>query len=271
MSESAARNPLGLGQGPLARQQLLQLTRGPKRRTRTIPFKSFQAERYAPGVLALAADQYGALARGERSAVGLFARIAAALDTQAAPREFVLAATEACNDEARHAQYCEELAVRCGFDANHSATPLTPTEPELRNMIELDVAMLRAVAISETLAAALLMACRTLARDATARALLGTLIADEVHHARLGWYYAAQRAPQWSRDEHQFIANEVAAAVVRIEPDFRCGRDAAASDQEAAHALGILDSANQQRCIRDVIENEIRPGLLALGIDVSAS
>ena len=263
------RNLLGLGTGPLARQQLRELTRGSARRARAIPFSAFSPERYAPPALALASDQYGALARGERSAIGLFARLAAALDAFAAPREFVLAASAAAHDEARHAQYCEEFAVRCGFDASSAAAAPSQVEPEPRSLIELDIAMLRSVALSETLAAALLMACRRLARDPVARALLTTLIADEIHHARLGWYYAASRAQCWSSDQRQQVADALAEAVIHIESEFHWGRDAAEPFDRPTRALGVLSTDTQRSCIQDVVQNEILPGLDALGLNAS--
>jgi hypothetical protein len=269
IAQQERRNPFGLGTGPLARHQLRALTRGSARRARVIPFSDFSPEGYAPAALALASDQYGALARGERSAIGLFARLAAALDAFAAPREFVLAATAAAHDEARHAQYCEEFAVRCGFDA--SSAPITPSqvEPEPQSLIELDIAMLRSVALSETLAAALLMACRRLAREPVVRALLTTLIADEIHHARLGWYYAASRAQGWSSDQRQQVADALAEAVIRIESEFHWGRDAAPPFDLPTRALGVLSTDIQRSCIRDVVENEILPGLDALGLNAS--
>jgi hypothetical protein len=263
------RNPFGLGHGPLARHQLRVLTRGPTRRARAIPFSDFAPEHYAQEALALASNQYGALARGERSAIGLFARLAAALDAFAAPREFVLAATAAAHDEARHAQYCEEFAVRCGFDTSAPPAAPAPVEPEPRSLIELDVAMLRSVALSETLAAALLMACRRVAREPVARALLTTLIADEIHHARLGWYYAASRSPNWSTDERQQVADALAEAVICIESQFHRGRDAAPPFDRSTRALGVLRTDLQRSCIQDVVEHEILPGLDALGLNAS--
>lgn len=263
------RNPFGLGRSPLARHQLRLLTRGPTRQAPAIPFSDFVPAHYAQEALALASDQYGALARGERSAIGLFARLAAALDAFAAPREFVLGATAAAHDEARHAQYCEEFAVRCGFDASEPPAAPAPVEPEPRSLIELDVAMLRSVALSETLAATLLMACRRIAREPVARALLTTLIADEIHHARLGWYYAADRSPSWSTDERQQVADALAEAVICIESEFHWGRDAAPPFDHPTRALGVLRTDLQRSCIQDVVENEILPGLDALGLNAT--
>ena len=263
------RQGFGFGEGPLARRQRRELSMA-RGRTRSLNLQDFAREHYAPEALALASDQYGALARGERSAIALFARIAVALDAHDAPSEFVLAATSASHDEARHAHYCEELAVRCGFDPD-VAVERAPSEPEPSSLLELDIALVRSVAISETLAAALLMSCRAQSKDPAVRALLTALIGDEIHHARLGWYYAAMRQPAWTLTERQQIADAVGEAMVQIEQEFWVGRDAAEEATPSARALGVLDTERQRACIRDVVEQELLPGLDALGLGASAA
>ncbi len=113
------------------------------------------------------------------------------------------------------------------------------------------------------------MACRRLAREPVVRALLRALIADEIHHARLGWYYAASRAQDWSSEQRQQVADALAEAVVCIESEFRWGRDAADPFDLATRALGVLRTDIQRSCIQDVVENEILPGLDALGLNAS--
>ena len=129
--------------------------------------------------------------------------------------------------------------------------------------------MLRVVALSETLVAALLMACRRVAREPVARALLQTLIADEIHHARLGWYYAASRSPSWTLNERQQVADALAQAVICIESEFHWGRDATQSFDRETRSLGVLHTDLQRSCIQDVVQNEILPGLDALGLNAS--
>jgi hypothetical protein len=272
-AQSTLRNPFGLGTGPLARREARQLAGGSPPRPPSIPFSEFVPSSHPEAALALAAEQYASLARGERSAIGLFARIATALDAQALSPEFVLAATAASHDEARHAVYCEELAVRCGaapFASGRESSAGAPSsEPALSTLAELDVTLLKAVAISETLAAALLMACRDRARDPVVVALLGALVADEIHHARLGWYYAAERAPSWNEAERQALADVVGEAVVQIESEFWWGRDAEAAFERSAEELGVLSSVAQRQCILEVMQQEILPALDALGLSAS--
>ena len=124
-------------------------------------------------------------------------------------------------------------------------------------------------AVGETLACALLSACMTRAKDRTLRALFSAIVADEVHHARLGWYYFAWRAPQWTRTEKQRMADRAGEAVLRIEPRFWRGRDAPPSSRKGARALGVLESEGQREAVHFVMEDEIVPALDALGLGSS--
>jgi hypothetical protein len=138
--------------------------------------------------------------------------------------------------------------------------------PAATNRENVDFLVLKYAAVGETLAAALLTECRRRAKDRVARALFTSLAADEVHHARLGWYYAAYRSPLWSVRERQGLADRVGEFVVGIEQEFWMGRDAPESAQDAAHALGVLDSATQRDVIAMVMQEEVIPAMDALGL-----
>ncbi|HTQ06076.1 MAG TPA: ferritin-like domain-containing protein [Polyangiaceae bacterium] len=245
-----------------------KLTRIPK----SLPWSAFRRSGHPRAALALATDLWLGLARGEYGAVGLFSKIATAMTAAGAPFDLVYAATVASGDEARHAEYCLRMAALSrGEDASLAIDPaefgqhLAPIASEE----ELDVTLVNAVAVSETLATALLTACQRRASDRLSRSLLTAILSDEVHHARLGWYYLAHRAPRWTTAERQRLADAAADVVVGVEEEFWVGRDAPASASGAARALGVLDSKSQRAVIRDVMENEIVPGLDALGFGAS--
>jgi hypothetical protein len=131
---------------------------------------------------------------------------------------------------------------------------------------EVDHFLLKYSAVGETLAAALLTECRSHASDPVAHAMYTSITGDEVHHARLGWYYFSWRAPRWTAAERQRLANRIAEFVVDIEAEFWTGRDAPRGHEAAALALGVLDTARQREAIARVMEDEIVPGLEALGL-----
>jgi len=263
---------LGSSGTPLERRHELVAAGRATRRRVTIPFTSFDRARYPTPALALAVSAQRALALGEYGAVHLFARLASGVSLNAAPLDLVLAAASVPADEARHSELALRMAEQFSGEpaevrldrAGVPKSAWTPMEIE-----EVDMAMIEICAIGETLAAALLAACRDIARDPVPRALFTSLTGDEVHHARLGWYYLAWRAPQWSRTERQRAADRAGAMIAQVERGFWKGRDAPPGSRRAARALGVLDSPTQRRVIRSIMEDEIVPGLDALGLGAS--
>jgi hypothetical protein len=256
---------------PLGRRHQRELRRGAIRHQKPIPFEAFEKSRYAEPALSLARELFIGLARGEYGAIAQFASLSTGLTLHAAPLELILGATRASSDEARHTDYCLKMAELCGNAApvQLSRASLEANVPASLTLAELDLAMLANCAVAETLATALLTACRNQASDPVARAFMTALVADEVHHARLGWYYAAYRSASWTQPERQRLADRMAETVVGLEREFWMGRDAPPGFEAQARALGVLDSETQRAVIRDAAEREILPALDALGFNSS--
>ena len=253
---------------PLARiHERTILQRGP-RKGMSVPWESFDRSRYPKSALALAYDSQRMLALGEYSAVGLFARFVDGLARIGAPFDIVSAATRVPQDEIRHADLAFRFAALC---AERDVTVESKDDAAMERLdaARLDSFAIEVIAIGETLACGLLSECRDGARDPVARAVYSNIVADEVHHARLGWYYLLWRAPQWSQKEKQRVADVAGEMVMQVETRFGTGRDAPRGAQKAARALGVLDTRNQRRVVRDVMEGEIVPGLDALGLGAS--
>ncbi|HEV8245425.1 MAG TPA: ferritin-like domain-containing protein [Polyangiaceae bacterium] len=252
---------------PLTRlhERSLSSTRG----RGAIPWGSFQRSSYAPAALALAQDQAERLAEGEYGAVGLFGEIVSGLAMTGAPFDVVSAASTVSSDEIRHADYCVRFAEACAGDSVALTVDRDAVERACHGLDttdEVDFFLLKYSAVGESLAAALLLECRDGASDPLARAMYASLLSDEVHHARLGWYYFAWRAPAWSQAERQRLADRIAEFVVGIEQRFWIGRDAPAGQRDMARALGVLDSERQREAIAQVMSEEITPGLDAIGL-----
>lgn len=244
------------------------LTRG----SREVPWSRFERAQYPVEALALARDLFCKLAGGEYSAVALFSQITASLALNQAPIDFVAASARVSSDEIRHADYCLRMAGLCQGSEVTVEVPsaaLASDIPHSLSLVELDFLMLKYAAVGETLAAALLTECRRRASDPVLRALFTSIVSDEVHHARLGWYYAKHRAESWSDELRQQLSERVFSFVVGIELEFSQGRDAPAHASEAACALGVLDSATQRQAIAEVMSSEIVPALDALGLSGS--
>jgi hypothetical protein len=271
-SPSAVRVRRILTATPLARQHERTLERGLNRKHPVIDFASFDRTKYPRPALALAHHAATKLALGEYTAVDLFAHLASAMTLNGVPFDLVAAAASVPHDEIRHADYAMRAArALVGEDAEieFDASALRKRWEKPMGLEELDAAMLEVSAIGETLSCSLLSACRERAKDPMMHAVFSGIVSDEVHHARLGWYYFAWRAPQWTRPERQRIADRAGVVVVGIEKRFWRGRDAPAVAKKAARDLGVLESEGQQEAVRSVMEDEIVPALDALGLGSS--
>ena len=257
---------------PLARQHEHLLEMKSTRKKQPIPWSKIDRAKYPAPALALAAQAQKMLATGEYGAIGLFSRIAEALSMQGAPFDLIASAARIPSDEIRHADYAIRLSSI--FAAEEVTLTLERVQMDAprthaRDLDELDRLMVEVPAIGETLAGALLTACQRRATDPLAKAVFTSIIGDEVHHARLGWYYLAWRAPQWSHVERQRVADRAGEIVVDIERRFWTGRDAPPGSEKAARALGVLDTEGQRATIAAVMEDEIVPALDALGLGAS--
>lgn len=243
-----------------------------ERRVDRIPWASFDRARYAEPALALAAHAARSLALGEYGAIHLFSRLASSLSLVGAPLDVVRATTLIPSDEARHAEYALRLAeLMSGGPVELTLAPAELPKDAWRplDQEDIDATMIETAAVAETLAAALIGACRDRASEPVARAFFGALLADEVHHARVGWYYLEWRAPQWSLAEKQRLADRIGGRVASIEVQFGQGRDAPKRHAKAARALGVLDTPGQRRVIQSIMKDEIVPALDALGLGAS--
>jgi hypothetical protein len=264
-----------LTETPLARAYEGLVDARPGKRARPIPWARFDRTQYPTEALAVAYGAQTALSAGEYGAVIGFAKVAAALALHGAPFDIVALATRIPADELRHAEYAVKMAALLGGrDAGEVAMALDverlqKNDPGQWEMVALDELMLGVPAISETLAAALISACRERASDPVLRAMFSSILSDEVHHARFGWYYLMWRAPQWTAVERQRVADRIGAQVADIEHQFWRGRDVRPALAPAARALGILDSESQREVVRTTMERDIVPALDGLGLGAS--
>src|SRR5262249_42759611 len=155
-----------------------KLARIPK----ALPWSAFKRADHPRAALALSSDLWLGLARGEDGAGGLFSKIATAMTAAGAPFGMGYAAPVAGGDGRGHAEYCLRMAsVSLGEEASLALDPaefhahLAPIESEE----ELDLTLVNGVAISETLATALLTACQRRASERLSRSLLTALLSDE--------------------------------------------------------------------------------------------
>ncbi len=262
-----------LTETPLARQHDRTVSGRSSRRVIDVPWSKFDRTRYPEPALALACKAQTMLATGEYEAVDLFSRISAGLVANGAPIDLIASAARVATDEIRHCDYAFRMAALC---AGHDDVVIDMRSGKAQarwgralDLETLDHMMIEIPAIGEGLACALLAASRDRATDPVARPLFTSILGDEVHHTRLGWYYLAWRAPQWSQAERQRAADRAGAVIVDVEKRFWWGRDASVGSRKAARALGVLESRGQREVVRDIMQDEIIPALDQLGLGAS--
>jgi len=213
------------------------MARGRARRPKAVPWSKFNRDAYPEPALALALHEMSALALGEYMAVDQFARIASALALNGVPLDLVAAAAEIPGDEIRHSDHALRFASLLANEEISLPLAKPPYEKAFSRKVDLgrlDLMMVELPTIAETLAAALLRACGEGATDPVAKAVFGSILSDEVHHLRLGWYYLAWRAKSWTLAEQQRVADHAGNVIIEIERQFWVGRDAPRGAKKAA-------------------------------------
>jgi hypothetical protein len=257
---------------PLARLHERVMAGHPTHRFTAIPWGTFDPKRYPDAAVALAFDAQKMLAIGEYVAVDLFARVASATALHGAPLDLVAAAARIPSDEIRHADITLRMAqLLAGRELTIDVADrfVARKWPHDMSLEDLDHFVVEIPAVGETLACALLQACAERAVDPTVKALFQNIVRDEVHHARFGWYYLTWRVKEWSDAERQRVADRMGTLLVELERRFWTGRDAPPGAKKAARALGVLDSQTQREVVSRIMEDEIVPGLDALGLGAS--
>lgn len=260
---------------PLARVHEHRLRSPGERARKEIRWSKLDRTRYPAAALALAARAQLELAAGEYEAFIGFSQVSSALALVGAPFDLVAESARVATDEIRHAEYALRMAaLLSGCDVSQLQIPVA--KPRLQklgarrwSLDSVDGLMVAVPAISETISAALIAARRDQAEDPLVRDVLSSILADEIHHARFGWYYLMWRSPQWTRAQRQRVADRAGGLVASTEHTFWRGREAPTGSKRAARALGVLDSVAQRAVIRSVMEEEIVPALDALGLGAS--
>ena len=240
-----------------------------------VPWDTFSAARYPDSALEVGYDAMRWLASGEYTAVEGFARLVVGFSWHGVPYDLIAACARIPGDEIRHSEIALKAAARLS-GKSESEVPLQidgrrPKRPaDVRAPLsDIDVQVAVLPAFLETVAASLLAEARRRAVDPMMKAVYASILADEIHHARLGWYYLAWRAPQWTQAEKQRVADAVGAQIVGRVAQISDGRPASAGAKRALSALGVMDAATQARVVKRVMEEEIVPGFDALGLGAS--
>jgi hypothetical protein len=214
--------------------------------------------------------QWASRAQAELRVAGVFAVVAHDLLAQGADPAILRIAARAVSDEVRHADLCRALAER------YLARPVPWPDPGRSPMPSLARApaalrpTLHTVAmgcVNETLASAWLEASLKSATAPMARAVIRELIADDIHHARLGWGHLAS----------SFVGAEARKTLglwlpqlleYAAKPWIRSAKDKII---EGVPSHGVPSAATTHEVVGATLRDVVLPGFASLGVRVGAA
>jgi hypothetical protein len=190
---------------------------------------------------------------------------------------FSAALLRVVRDELRHARLCVAVGRALGAPAPAwDRAPLTArlaTLPSPRRRA--GALLLVEAAIGETVSSLLFRAGRRAAKEPLTRAALGSILADEVRHARLGWSALAALWPTLDGDERRALQREATTGLGGLErtvalPSLQRLERGAPFDPQLA-ALGVLAPEARVDAFYQAVERLVIPRLVGLGLDGEAA
>jgi hypothetical protein len=208
--------------------------------------------------------QWEARSTAELRVASIFAVLARELFEAGADPAVLRICARAVSDEVRHAEICQLLAERYGDrDVAWPAPGRVPMPAHARAPTYLRPT-LRAVAmgcINETIASAWLEASLRDATSPLARAAIRELMADDVHHARLGWAHLASSyvTPAMRSEVAAWLPRLLqTAALPWLQSEHRYG--------EGVPGHGMPSDVTTREAVERTLRNVVLPGFDALGV-----
>ncbi|MEO7331818.1 MAG: ferritin-like domain-containing protein, partial [Minicystis sp.] len=172
-----------------------ETTLGPEHRRlmdsghRPIPWAESTAHTLSPTLRQGLGELWRARMISEHRSVGIFALYALDLLGAGAPAEALSLACRAALDEVRHAELFARLAALYTGEPETPppGIPAMPDDPRVSMRFQVAREALHLCVCAETYSAVTLVELHHRATDPAVHAALGVVIADELHHARMGW------------------------------------------------------------------------------------
>ncbi len=212
--------------------------------------------------------QWASRATAELRVAAIFSIVSRGLFETGADPAVIRIAARAVSDEVRHAELCRALAER------YLARPVAWPVPGPAKMPELERApkeikpTLHTIAmgcINETIASAWLEESLRPATSPLARAALRELIADDIHHARLGWaHLASSFVPRAVRRELGAWLPALIRAVVK--PWVGAAKDRVV---EGCPSHGVPSLETTRAVVRSTLSDVVLPGFESLGVSTA--
>jgi hypothetical protein len=211
--------------------------------------------------------------RQEHLAVGAFALVAQELAACGCEPIVLSLVTRAAADEVRHTELCRRVAVALlgpsEVPARYRGLPNVPAHEDATRHERVLLHMVEMCCLSETLTGVFFTEMHGRASNPAARAVIESLLEDEIDHGKVGWAYLASRA---NARELEGLAPRLAMLLERTVG--RAMRDAARhpeGDDPQMEAFGYVGRTSSLAVFRRALVDVIVPGFETLGVDLGAS
>lgn len=231
--------------------------------------------RFDPSVCDAAIHTWRARMVNEHRSSAVFAGLLPQLIEASASLDVQTAVLGAATDEIFHATLCGDIVRAFGGDPTESAEPSLTPMPAHSSIVDPLERVLRNVlfvgCLSETVAVALLTVERELAQDPYIRAILETILADEVAHARLGWNFVTLHLPRLdgaARTRLNAYLRVAFAYLQRRELELLPVLPPLGTEIEhQRESVGLCNGSDARGLFFDTIDTVIVPRLTELGLD----
>lgn len=209
----------------------------------------------------------------EHLSAQVWASLVPQLMRAAVPPELLPALPAAAADELRHAEQCAGVVLALGGQAV-AALPAIEPLPEHADVGALEGALRNVISVgcmSETIAVSIIRAEQAELEGGPLGDVLGTILADEVKHARFGWTVLGVLAPRLDAAARARLdAYLVDAFVHQVTYEVPKLPVVAGRRPELAEA-GVCDGGFARDLFVDTIESVIVPGLEQAGLAAAAA
>lgn len=242
----------------------------------TIDWAGFRREDFAAEQLDAAADAWRTRALQEFHSLALFTQIASQLHLLGAPLDWSGAFARMIVDEVRHTDVCMKMCEALGRPSSPSIVESDlhlVSDRSLRERVR-DV-VLAAFCIGETISGRMFKGALRAATVPLARDAVAAIVVDETFHGELGWELGALLMRGIEPDERAYLVSRLPvlfahyAELCSAKPGLAWARSQPVA--QSAPNFGTLTAAGYARAFFEGMDEDVVPGLVAIGLPEAES
>jgi hypothetical protein len=201
----------------------------------------------------------------------VFSALVAQMMRAGLPHRTIVNCSRMVEQELHHGMLCARVVTALGGDARAPMPRILPSVPThaavspiagvLRNIVSISCC-------SETVAVSLVATERERAGTEALRAILETILADEVKHSRMGWKLLGEILPTLSVEDRASI-DAYLPYCFEHQVDFHAPFLDMKERSDAAVGAGAADGPSNWACFVETLTTVIVPGLDRLGLGAS--